>query len=105
MHACPLMNQKKSGAATVLDVDPVGVCLLQILKQSRKKSYQNTVYGLMKELMQTAEKMGMDSCCIPCTSRLLCVCLKVLRDVLKEDCGICLSIGFGGGAKWIRITC
>lgn len=77
--------------------DPVIVCLLQLLFRNHSSLHQNTMAGLMKELMGIAEKIGVNPCMIPATPRLLGIRLELLRQVLEDNLGVYLHISMVGG--------
>ena len=85
-------NKKADKKAPVLPVDPVAICLLYFLLRSRTNYYQNTMTGLLRQLVQTAEHMGMEPCQIPVTPRMLGIRLEMLEPGLEEMLGIKIAI-------------
>ena len=85
-------NEKADKKPPVLPVDPVAICLLYFLLRSRTNYYQNTMTGLLRQLVQTAEHMGMEPCQIPVTPRMLGIRLEMLEPDLEETLGARLTI-------------
>lgn len=85
-------NEKADKKAPVLPVDPVEICLLYFLLRSRTNYYQSTMTGLLRQLVQTAEHMGMEPCQIPATPRMLGIRLEMLESDLEETLGARLTI-------------
>ena len=85
-------NKKADKKAPVLPVDPVAICLLYLLVRSRTNYYQSTMTGLLRQLVQTAEHMGMETCQIPATPRMLGIRLEMLEPDLEEMLGVRLTI-------------
>lgn len=85
-------NEKADKKAPVLPVDPVAICLLYLLVRSRTNYYQSTMTGLLRQLVQTAEHMGMEPCQIPATPRMLGIRLEMLEPDLEEMLGVRLTI-------------
>lgn len=85
-------NEKADKKAPIFPVDPVAICLLYLLVRSRTNYYQSTMTGLLRQLVQTAEHMGMETCQIPATPRMLGIRLEMLEPDLEEMLGVRLTI-------------
>ena len=85
-------NEKTDKKAPVPPADPVAICLLCLLLRSCTNYYQNTMAGLLRQLVQTAEDMGMETCQIPATPRMLGIRLEMLEPGLEEMLGIKIAI-------------
>lgn len=89
---CWEKDEKQIEKMVVPPVDPVAICLLYLLLRSRTNYYQNTMTGLLRQLVQTAEHMGMEPCQIPVTPRMLGIRLEMLEPGLEEMLGIKIAI-------------
>ena len=85
-------NEKADKKAPVFPVDPVAICLLYLLVRSRTNYYQSTMTGLLRQLVQTAEHMGIAPCKIPATPRMLGIRLEMLEPGLEEMMGMKIAI-------------
>ena len=85
-------DEKADKKAPIFPVDPVAICLLYLLVRSRTNYYQSTMTGLLRQLVQTAEHMGMETCQIPATPRMLGIRLEMLEPDLEEMLGVRLTI-------------
>ncbi|MDY2628300.1 MAG: hypothetical protein SOW08_08300 [Lachnospiraceae bacterium] len=86
------LKQRKTDFCKPIPMDPVAICLLYLLLRSHTNCYQNTMTGLPRQLVQTAEHMGMDPCQIPATPRMLGIRLEMLEPDLEETLGARLTI-------------